>query len=145
MEQIIQNAIELPDGTILISRSVHDYIEKDWYYVDGGNDYIRYGCPVNCEDKIKLLDLYDDSSLSELKEKLVWGTYGISNNLEHNSLKWVKLINCTTNHLENILTVQKSRLKTDKINLYINVIESILNDRQMIERNKKIKIIIKNL
>jgi len=100
---------------------------------------------VNCEDKIKLLDLYDDSSLSELKEKLVWGTYGISNNLEHNSLKWVKLINCTTNHLENILTVQKSRLKTDKINLYINVIESILNDRQMIERNKKIKIIIKNL
>jgi len=29
MEQIIQNAIELPDGTILISRSVHDYIEKD--------------------------------------------------------------------------------------------------------------------
>ena len=37
--KIIQNAIQTPDGTIILSRSVHDYQTYDGYMVDGGNDY----------------------------------------------------------------------------------------------------------
>lgn len=138
MPRIIQNAIELPDKTILMSRSTHDYQSKDGYSVDGGIDYLRYGFPVGCENKFKILSLYDNSSFIDRKEKLVWGTYG--KNSEH-PLKWVRLTNCETDHLINILRLQKRRNNT----LYIDILKSILNDRNIKERTKKIKMIISKI
>ena len=45
-KKIILNAIQTPDGTVLISRNSHDYVcHKDangsFYSVDGGNDYLK--------------------------------------------------------------------------------------------------------
>ena len=46
MRKLIQNKWQTPDGTILISKHRHDYVEYtdkngDYYMIDGGNDYVR--------------------------------------------------------------------------------------------------------
>lgn len=139
MPKLIQNAIEIPDGTILISRNTHDYQSKDGYFVDGGLDYCRYGCPAGGENKFKQLFLDEDSTLNELKEKLIWGTRGLQGGT---NVGWVKLIDCDTNHLNNILIQIKRR---SNLELRVKVIESILEDRYIKTRIKKIKNLIKNV
>jgi hypothetical protein len=129
MDKILQNAMKTVDGTIITSRSVHDYVEYEGHSVDGGGEYFRYGYPSGCESKIELLFLNEDDPLKMKKKKLIWGTYGKDGK---QPLKWVKLIECETDHLKAIL----------KINLspsHIEVINSILEDRSIEMRVKKIK------
>jgi hypothetical protein len=38
---IIQNAIQCPDGTYLVSLHRHDYQVHEQFMVDGGQDYFR--------------------------------------------------------------------------------------------------------
>ncbi len=43
---IIRNALKTPDGTIIESKHVHDYVEYtdangEVYFVDGGTNYLR--------------------------------------------------------------------------------------------------------
>ena len=76
---LIYSAWRTPDGTILHSRHRHDYqehfdaVSKEWYILDGGNDYIR--CSVNqvpAED----LTLYSDDPHDKIREVFIWKSYG---------------------------------------------------------------------
>jgi len=128
MNKIIQNALQTPDGTIIISRDVHDYQSHEEYFVDGGHEYIRYGYPFGGMYNFIPLFLYENDSFEKKKNNLVWGTYGKSGK---EPLKWVKFINCNTQHLENILKIKIPPL-------YVEVIESILLDRNRIKKLNKI-------
>jgi len=68
----------------------------------------------------ELCDLDRHTTFQEVKNKLRWGTYGVDG---VNDLKWVKLVDCDSNHLQMILNTQFLNDITSK------VIKSILNDR----------------
>jgi hypothetical protein len=77
MSQLLKNAIRTPDGTVLESRSRHDYKSyKDangkTYMVDGGHDYCRRSAHG---DEIDLC-IYDDGDHSVRRDTLTWGSYG---------------------------------------------------------------------
>ena len=128
MDKIIQNAMKTPDGTIITSRSVHDYVEYQDYMVDGGDDYFRYGCPDGCSHLFESLNLIESDPFEMKKKKLIWGTYGKDGK---QPLKWVKLIECETEHLKAVLRINIAPM-------YIEVINSILEDRTIQMRIKKI-------
>tara|TARA_R110000868_G_scaffold307038_3_gene568517 strand:+ start:86 stop:493 length:408 start_codon:yes stop_codon:yes gene_type:complete len=91
MREIILNRIKTPDGTILISRHVHDYVEyvdKNGftYMVDGGNDYLRRN--VNEEAPYEELSLYTDTPFEEIRKHYCRGGRGINGD---EPLKWVPL------------------------------------------------------
>ena len=72
MNKIICNQIRTPDGTILISHTVHDYKEyKDKnglvYMVDGGNDYLRR--TVHKEAPYEELTIYEDAPFISVVNK----------------------------------------------------------------------------
>lgn len=63
------------------------------------------------------------ASFDDLKKIARWGTFGPSGN---DPLKWVKLIDCSTEHLEAILKTQHHIIGT----AYVDIIKSILADRR---------------
>jgi hypothetical protein len=129
MNKLLQNAMMTPDGVILNSCNQHDYREHNGYFVDGGLEYARYGCPTDCKDKFEPLFLYDNDDFLTIKEKLVWGTFGKDGKQQ---LKWVKFIDCEDDHLKAILNIKIS-------DLYKDVINTILEERKITLRIKKIK------
>jgi hypothetical protein len=110
---IIQNAVKITeDGKdfYLISTHVHDfaqYVFKSgrYYAVDGGNEYLRRAYNINDDESecIKLWCLSEQSSLNEICQKLLWGTYGKNGD---EPLKYVPLASLTKAHLKNILKTQ---------------------------------------
>ena len=135
MDKLIQNAMITPDGVILNSCNQHDYREHNGYFVDGGLEYTRYGCPADCKDKFEPLFLYENDDFQIKKNKLVWGTFGKDGKQQ---LKWVKLIDCEDDHLKAVLKIRIP-------DLYKDVINSILEDRIIIMRAKKLNKILKNV
>ena len=99
--QLIRNAIQTPDGTILESFSRHDY--KDYtdangktYMVDGGLDYVRRSAHG---DEIDLC-LHDDSPHEVQRSILKWGTRGIN---QDQPLKFVTIAEMDTAHIEAVI------------------------------------------
>ena len=132
---ILQNAILIMENNLeddfLVSSHVHDFQEYifkngDTVYVDGGRDYIRRGGSViqnNVDYGKTWMEwcLTDDEPFYTIKSKLLWGTRGKDGK---QPFKYVRLLNCDTNHLKMIL-------KTQQISpIYESVIKSILKDRQ---------------
>lgn len=77
--RLILNQIKTPDGTILTSRHVHDYVVyKDknglQYMVDGGNDYLRRN--VHDDAPYTEMSLYTDSPFNEIRERICRGGRG---------------------------------------------------------------------
>jgi hypothetical protein len=78
MAQLIRNAMQTPDGTILRSLHRHDYVTHldkvtgKHYMLDGGTDYVRRSANG---DEV-MLDLYDDEPHSVQREVIVWGSRG---------------------------------------------------------------------
>ena len=105
-EYLLYNAILTPDGTILQSRSRHDYIEyKDEvsgeiYILDGGLDYQRTS--IN-DVPAKNLALYTSDLHSCVRDKFSWGTYG-RDGLQPK--KYVLLKDLTDEHIAAILRTQ---------------------------------------
>lgn len=102
---MIANRIKTPDGTILHSKQTHHYTfhndaNGEYYFTDGGNNYIRRS--VNKEPAISL-DVTTESPWQEQREAFVWGTYGKSGT---EKLKYVKLQDLTSNHIQAILNTQ---------------------------------------
>ena len=104
---IIQNAIRTPDGTILMSRSRHDYhsyvdtINGQTYMVDGGLDYIRRSIgPV--ED----LTLWDEDPHEVIREKLLRGTRGKDGKGDY---KQVILKDIDDEWLKNIISYEEEK------------------------------------
>lgn len=100
--QIVLNRIMTPDGTIIVSRHTHDYVEhKDkngyTYMVDGGNDYLRR--TVIDDAPYTEMSLYEDSPFDEIRENVCRGGRGINGDqpliyvsLSRMSNEW--LVNC---------------------------------------------------
>jgi len=104
--RIIHNSIQTPDGTVLVSRSVHDYVtyidkNKHEYMVDGGMSYLRRN--LNEEAPYEELSLYVDDPHEQIREVVTWGTYGKSGT-ENFKLKLLK--DLTNNHINAILETQ---------------------------------------
>ena len=119
-KQLIQNAIQTPDGTILNSVNRHDYsnyldANKELYFVDGGLEYIR-----KSQNKIEAisLELYDNEKFDILRTKFIWGTYGKTGKDE---FKWIKLSEMTNEHIQAIIDTQKN-IGTLRLNIFKNEI-----------------------
>lgn len=119
---IIQNAVQCGScGEIMNSTHVHDYVTCSCPFrvgADGGSDYLKR---VGDMSQIIDLSVYDDSPKQVIKERLLWGTYGKEGK---DQFKWVKLIDCTTEHLQGILN-NVSNIKP----FHRDIIQEILNDR----------------
>lgn len=75
---LLRNAIKTPDGTVIESRHVHDFVSyRDAnghvYSVDGGTDYARR---LFDEPDYEDLCIEDTGDLMLAREHLSWGTYG---------------------------------------------------------------------
>lgn len=101
--RLLYNAIRTPDGTVLQSRSGHDYvthtdtIDGKFYMVDGGLEYIRRS--IDGED----LSLTDHDSHYDVREVFSWGTYGIDGD---QPLSWVLLKDMSDAHIGAVLKTQ---------------------------------------
>lgn len=99
--KIICNQMRTPDGTLLISHSVHDYIEhKDRitgkkYAIDGGNDYLKRHCEQN---DYKELSIMSDSSFEVIRENYYRGTWDKDGNRI-----WIKMSEMSNGHLKNCI------------------------------------------
>lgn len=99
--RIICNQIKTPDGTILISHTVHDYVEhKDRitgkkYAIDGGNDYLKRHCEQN---DYKELSIMSDSLFEVIRENYYRGTWDKQGNRI-----WLKLSEMSDEHLKNCI------------------------------------------
>ena len=101
MNNLIYNAIRTPDGTILESRSVHDFVDHTdtngkFYAVDGGLEYLKR-CGDNDYEELSLT-LEDD--FSKIRRVVSWGTRG---KYGDQPLKKVKIKDLDTDHILSIL------------------------------------------
>lgn len=124
--KIIQNAIRIVnvntrESIILCSRFINDkksYTftdennKKTIVYINGGLDkfdhnvmnYYPFNITADSNLYIEDLMLVDTMPMNEIKEKYVWGTTGPKGD---QPLKFVKLVDCETIHLMNILKTVK--------------------------------------
>ena len=100
MKSILVNKWRTPDGTLLHSKNVHDYVEhKDLktgevYFVDGGAQYCRMS--VNAIPMTNEC-LYEDDPIEKIREE-----YGrLAFDKETHTHKYVLLKDMTNDHLEN--------------------------------------------
>lgn len=101
--KLLANVMRTPDGTVLQSCHVHDYVEHTdangkLYMVDGGVQYIRR--TWHDEDNGEDLSVYDDDPHAKIRDWFRWGTYGKEGK---GPLVWSKLKHLSTNHIEKIL------------------------------------------
>ena len=104
MKKLIHNAIRTPDGTVLVSNSVHDYqTHKDkngkTYMIDGGREYVHSSAHGDEE----YLTMYSDEPHERIREVFTWGTYG---KMGDQPLKYVALKDLSNNHVAAILETQ---------------------------------------
>lgn len=98
---ILYNAIRTPDGTILESRSVYDFVghtdaNGKFYAVDGGLEFLRRCGDMNYEE----LSLTLEDEFRKIRDTLQWGTRGKDGD---QPLKKVKIKDLDTEHILNIL------------------------------------------
>lgn len=120
--QIIHNSIRTPDGTVLTSRSAHDYklyVDKNGYeyMVDGGHSYLRHNLVP--EAPYEELTLYTDDPHNQIREVFTWGTYGKKGDqpITRKALK-----DLDYDHVKAIIETQK-QLSTHIAQLFKNEIE----------------------
>ncbi len=99
--QLIRNAIQTPDGTILVSKYRHDYRSHNdangkVYVVDGGLDYVR---TTVHDDQISLA-LYDTEPHEIQAQYLTWGSFGIRGDQPRRDIPIAEM---ETSHLEAVL------------------------------------------
>lgn len=104
---LLVNGLKTPDGTILISHFVHDYVEYtdkngEWYMIDGGP--CEYGTRTSLnKEKATPIKVYSDDSHELIREYLEWGTYGKSGKEPY---KLVPIKSLELDHINAILTTQ---------------------------------------
>ena len=108
MTRILRNAVQTPDGTILESKTRHDYktykdVNREVYMVDGGLDYQRR--TVNKHAPEIDLSLTEADSHDDLRKFVTWGTYG---KLGDQPLSYKAIADMETEHLQAVLDTQKN-------------------------------------
>lgn len=102
---LLRNSIITPDGTVLNSKSNHDFVQhKDQngytYMIDGGcTDFTRITSDGQHTDN----SLYSTDSIEKLRKELKWGSYGKDGG---KPLHYIKYSEMTTKHIENIIKSQ---------------------------------------
>lgn len=123
-KKIIVNQIRTPDGTVLQSRHVHDYVtytdkNGQHYSVDGGTYYLRRGFDVQDYEEISL---YEDSPFEDIRENLYRGGRGKDGT---EPLTWVKLSEMNTKWLMNTITYYLKNVQEIKVENTNKLIESL--------------------
>lgn len=100
--ELLHNSIQCPDGTVLVSRSQHHFVEHKQedgreYFVDGGLTYNRVG--YSDEEYIDLC-VYTDDKHVKIREFFSWGSYGINGD---EPLKYTLLKDITEDHLDALI------------------------------------------
>jgi len=101
MKNLIKNAMQTPDGTILESTHRHDYkthtdANGKTYMVDGGLAYVRRSAHGDEVD----LCLYDNEPHEIQAKVLTWGSYGINGD---QPIRWIPIGDMETDHLKAVL------------------------------------------
>ena len=99
--KLIRNALQTPDGTIIESRSRHDYVTHTdangkVYVVDGGLDYQRrsnHGDEQDCS-------VYDTGDHLVRREALTWGSYGAAGD---QTLTVTTIADMSTDHIKAVI------------------------------------------
>lgn len=110
---LVYSAIKCPDGTILESKHVHDYVthldkNQETYILDGGTDYIRRSVNiVEAED----LSLYSDAPHEQIREKISRGSRGKSGREE---LKYILLKDIDEEYLQAIIDYEELNRPNNK-------------------------------
>jgi hypothetical protein len=118
---IILNRIRTPDGTVLTSHHVHDYVTHIdanglGYMVDGGNAYLRR--TVHKEAPYEELSIYSDAPFEHLREALHRGGRGVDGK---QPLTWVPVSKMNDNWLISAIDylIERNLLDNIHINTYI--------------------------
>lgn len=101
---ILQNAVYVPELGYLRSAHRHDYItfeaQGDEFMIDGGNEYLRRNFTSDVDLGFVDYTLTSESTLEEIYDRLLWGTYGKDGK---QPLKWLPICELETDHLCAIL------------------------------------------
>jgi hypothetical protein len=110
-KEILYNAIQTPDGTVLVSKYTHDYVsytDKNGhtYVVDGGRSYLKRSMTPGAPS-YKDLTVYDDGEFETRRKYIYWGTrYDKDSNLLQQVI-WKPIMDLTIEHIEAIIDTQK--------------------------------------
>ena len=112
MKKLIANKWQTPDGTILWSKHRHDYVSHldlngEYYFVDGGNDYIRQSINISTQ-QLKNLCVYDDGTFECHRNNICWGRNYNSNGELLSETEYIPIKDLTDDHIWAILTTQKN-------------------------------------
>jgi hypothetical protein len=109
-KEILYNAIETPDGTVLVSKHRHDYVsytDKNGYtyVVDGGRDYLKRSMAPGAPP-YKDLTVYDDGKFETRRKYIYWGSrYDKDGNLLPQAV-WKPIMELSIEHIEAIIDTQ---------------------------------------
>lgn len=139
---ILRNSILLPNGQTLSSNYRYDYksivIERNFYVVDGGHDYIRHSYG---NDKLAIntsISINDWCTLDEMCDYFHWGKNYTKSGKLLKQTKWIPLNKLSTSHIKNIL--ERPKLSNYKLRIdpfYKILLEYILYKRQNLIKNDK--------
>lgn len=106
MSPILANRLRTPDGTLLESITLHDYVSHvdangETYFTDGGRAYLRRS--VNTIPATDLTVTLE-SPWEDQRTYFTWGTYGKDGKQK---LQYKALKDLTTEHIQAILDTQK--------------------------------------
>jgi len=100
--QIVSNRIKTPDGTILISRHVHDYVGHNdsvtggSFAVDGGHEYLKR----NFSGRYEELSVFTNDHFELIRYVMEWGING------RDKLQYRTLCKMSNSHIEAVLETQ---------------------------------------
>lgn len=108
MKELIVSRIKTPDGTILTSKSIHDYVSHEdangeFYFLDGGTEYQRM--TVNTQ-QAEDLNLFTDDPFEEIRNALYIYNRSLGD--------WQLLKDLDQTLLQNLLENKKRINKNDK-------------------------------
>lgn len=111
--QIIQNAVYVPSQrTYYVSAHVHDFIPfsvgDEEHFIDGGTDYFRSTLLDSAKADKLVVDycLTSANTLDEIRQKLLWGTYGKDG---RQPLAWLPISELSVEHLGALIAALGAR------------------------------------
>lgn len=104
-KKLIYNAIKTPDGTILHSKRVHDFVSHNdkngkQYAVDGGNEYQRV---LADEYDYEDVSVYDDGNHQTRINHIVWGKNYDKDMKRLPETEWITIKDMDTDHIKAIV------------------------------------------
>lgn len=102
--KILINQIRTPDGTLLVSRHVHDYVrhyDKNGheYAIDGGQSYLSRQISKNAPE-YEELSVFEDDPFELIRQHCSRGGRGKDGK---GDLTWVPLMNMSNEWLKNVI------------------------------------------